>query len=103
MDKFNDFRNKYSEFYYNNYFIEENDNYIKITYEFEIKDLEKFTPTLKIPVSKNRGSIYAKEKIGTDSIITDVIRPCGSSYPAVFCSFVRADGRRYYCKGGLPV
>ncbi|MBR2246500.1 MAG: hypothetical protein IKG58_01125 [Bacilli bacterium] len=61
MDKFNDFRNKYSEFYYNNYSIEENDNYIKITYEFEIKDLEKFTPTLKIPVSKN----YNKNNLDT--------------------------------------
>lgn len=51
MDKsmqFKEFREKYTDFYFNNYSIKENEQEIYIQYEFEIKNLTKFTPSLKI-------------------------------------------------------
>ena len=42
---FLELREKYPEFSYNWYKIEENENEYKITYEFEIKGLSKFNPT----------------------------------------------------------
>lgn len=46
--KFLEFREKYKEFYYNNYFIKEDTDAIYIEYEFEIQDLTTFRPTIKI-------------------------------------------------------
>ena len=46
--KFKELRQKYKEFYYNNYFIEEDNEAIYLKYEFEIKGLTKFNPELKI-------------------------------------------------------
>ena len=51
MDKsmqFKEYREKYSDFYFNNYSIKENEQEIHIEFEFEIKNLAKFTPNLKI-------------------------------------------------------
>ena len=51
MDKsleFKEYRNKYKEFYFNSYFITENEKEINIEYEFEIPGLIKFNPKLKI-------------------------------------------------------
>ena len=48
MDKFNELRNKYPDFIYNNYKVDiVNDKYI-ITYEFEIPGLCSFHPEIKI-------------------------------------------------------
>lgn len=46
---FAELREKYPEFSYNWYKIEENENEYKISYEFEIKGLSKFNPTWSIP------------------------------------------------------
>ena len=46
--KFITLREKYNTFIYDKYEIEEDDEYIKITYYFEIENLQKFNPTLKI-------------------------------------------------------
>lgn len=48
MDKFNQYRENYKQFYYNGYSINENDKEIHIEYEFEIPGLTKFNPQLKI-------------------------------------------------------
>ncbi len=51
MDKsqqFNEYREKYKEFYYNSYSINEDDEAIYLEYEFEIPGLTKFTPKLSI-------------------------------------------------------
>ena len=51
MDKsseFIEYRKKYNEFYYNSYSITEDDEAIYIEYEFEIPNLTKFNPKLKI-------------------------------------------------------
>lgn len=51
MDKsqqFNEYREKYKEFYYNSYSINEDDAAIYLEYEFEIPGLTKFTPKLSI-------------------------------------------------------
>lgn len=51
MDKsqqFNEYREKYKEFYYNSYSINEDDEAIYLEYEFEIPELTKFTPKLSI-------------------------------------------------------
>lgn len=46
--KFLEYREKYKEFYYNNYFIREDTEAIYIDYEFEIPNLTTFRPTIKI-------------------------------------------------------
>ena len=46
---FLELREKYPEFSYNWYKIEENENEYKIIYEFEIVGLSKFNPTWTIP------------------------------------------------------
>ncbi len=51
MDKskqFDEYRNKYKEFYYNKYSIKEDEHTIYIEYEFEIPELAIFHPQLKI-------------------------------------------------------
>ena len=51
MDKskqFKEYREKYKEFYYNNYTIKEDEEAIHIEYEFEIANLAKFTPKIRI-------------------------------------------------------
>ena len=49
MDKYNELREKHPLFYYHGFKIEDNDNELFITYDFEIKGLERFNPTLKVP------------------------------------------------------
>lgn len=53
MDKYNELRNKYQEFYYHGFEIDYEKNYILVTYDFEIKDLMRFKPTLKVPFNKD--------------------------------------------------
>ena len=49
MDKYNEFRKTYPEFYYHGFDIKDNENHIFVTYDFEIKGLMRFNPTLKVP------------------------------------------------------
>ncbi len=49
MDKYNEFRSSYPEFYYHGFRLEDKQEEIFITYDFEIKGLMRFSPTLKIP------------------------------------------------------
>lgn len=51
--EFNTLRKQYTDFYYHSFQIEENEEQVKITYTFEIKDLSFFEPTftLKKPVN----------------------------------------------------
>jgi len=53
MDKYLEFKNKYPNFYYHGFNIEEKENEIFITYDFEIENLMRFNPTLKVPRDKN--------------------------------------------------
>ena len=53
MDKYQEYKEKYKNFYYNSYEIKKQDSGILITYDFEIENLSKFNPTVYIPVSKN--------------------------------------------------
>ena len=46
--KFLEYRKKYEEFYYNKFFIKEDSEALYIEYEFEIKNLTIFRPTIKI-------------------------------------------------------
>lgn len=51
MDKsvqFNEYRNKYKEFYYNSFSLTEDSEAIHLEYDFEIPGLSKFSPKLKI-------------------------------------------------------
>ncbi|MBE6158193.1 MAG: hypothetical protein E7160_05345 [Firmicutes bacterium] len=82
MDKYLEFRNKYSEFYYNSYNIEENDDYILITYNFEIKDLMEFNPTIKIP--KDSHCSYDRKTL--DAIVFNVGLSEIASYWKATCS-----------------
>lgn len=51
MDKYNEFRKMYPEFYYHGFNLEDNGDHIFVTYDFEIKGLMRFNPTLKVPKS----------------------------------------------------
>lgn len=53
MDKYNEFRKKYPEFYYHGFKVEDMNDYIFVTYDFEIKGLMSFNPTLKVPKNKD--------------------------------------------------
>lgn len=53
MDKYNELRLKYKDFYYHGFDIKYEDNYILVTYDFEIKNLMRFNPTLKVPFNKD--------------------------------------------------
>ncbi len=53
MDKYNEFREKYKEFYYHGFEIKYENDYIFVTYDFEIKDLMRFNPTLRVPFNKD--------------------------------------------------
>ena len=51
MDKsvqFNEYRNKYREFYYNSFLLTEDNEAIYLEYDFEIPNLSKFSPKLRI-------------------------------------------------------
>ena len=53
---------KYDTFIYDHYEIEDLKNSIKITYYFDIPNLEKFTPTIEIP-KKEEKSVLATNAI----------------------------------------
>ncbi len=48
MNKFETLREKYPNFIYRSYKVEENNEYYKITFNFEIENLKEFNPTLTI-------------------------------------------------------
>lgn len=55
MDKsvqFNEYRNEYKEFYYNSFSLTEDNEAIYLEYDFEIPNLSKFTPKLRIMKKK---------------------------------------------------
>lgn len=47
---FNELRNSYPHFYYNSYSYEVDDNYLNITWNFEIDNLTTFNPSIKIKI-----------------------------------------------------
>ena len=49
MDKYNEFRLQYPDFYYHGFDVVDNGDHIFVTYDFEIKGLMRFNPTLKVP------------------------------------------------------
>lgn len=59
--KFIELREKYTEFIYEDFKIEETDQEIFIEYKFKIPNLKEFTPTIKIPKKK-----FKIENINTD-------------------------------------
>lgn len=59
MDKFNELRNDYPLFYYHGFEIDDKKEELFITYDFEIKGLVRFNPTLRVP--KSNESNYDKE------------------------------------------
>ena len=51
MDKYDEYRTMYPDFYYHGFEITDNNDHIFVTYDFEIKGLMRFNPTLKVPKS----------------------------------------------------
>lgn len=82
MDKFNELRNNYPLFYYHGFEIEDKKEELFITYDFEIKGLVRFNPTLRVP--KSNESSYDKE------LLNNIIFSAGlaeiPSYWKVTCS-----------------
>lgn len=62
--KFNEYRNKYNEFHYKSYKIDEDDKNIYISFEFEIKGLTSFKPHMQI----------AKKNFKFKSIKTNIVK-----------------------------
>ena len=48
QEQFEQFREKYKEFHFNNYLVKEDNETIQLEYEFEIPNLTKFNPKIKI-------------------------------------------------------
>ncbi len=65
--KFEEYRNKYKEFYFNNYSVKQDSKAIYLQYEFEIPNLAKFNPKIKILKKnlnfKDINTKYAKNMI----------------------------------------
>ena len=87
MDKsleFKQFRKEYKEFYYNSYSIKEDEEAIYIEFEFEIPNLTKFNPKLKILKKnmklKNINTPYVKNMVFNMGLIELI------SYWKVACS-----------------
>ena len=84
MDKFLEFRNKYPNFYYHSYKIEENEDNIEITFEFEIEGLKVFNP--KWVIKKDNRFIFDSN----DEVINNIIFNIGMieviSYLKATCS-----------------
>ena len=53
IEKFNELRNKYKLFKYNNYEYNISENYLNIKYYYEIENLDKFVTTWTINIQKN--------------------------------------------------
>ena len=53
MDKYNEYRLKYPNFYYHGFNILDSESEVLVKYDFEVKGLERFNPTLRIPKIKN--------------------------------------------------
>ena len=49
MNKYDEFRLKYQNFYYHGFEVIDNIDHIFVTYDFEIEGLMRFSPTLKVP------------------------------------------------------
>lgn len=64
--KYEEFRNTFRSFTYNDYHVDENDSNIEITFDFEIEKLSKFNP--KIIIEKSQ-ILKQLEKSGLDQII----------------------------------
>ena len=66
QEKYEEYRKKYSEFYYHNYEIEETSDKIIVKYNFEIKGLTTFEPTWTI---EKKDFLFDKD----DSIINNIL------------------------------
>ncbi len=55
--EYNELRNQYTDFYYHSFLIDEDDEQIKITYTFEIKDLSFFEPTFTLKKPKTSRTV----------------------------------------------
>lgn len=52
MNKYEELRKKYPHFYYHGFTLEDKEKELFITYDFEIENLKRFHPTLKVPKTK---------------------------------------------------
>ena len=82
MDKYNELRLKYQNFYYHGFYIKEEANNLFITYDFEIEGLMRFNPTLKVP--KNKNIKYDKDLL--DKIVFSIGLAEIASYWKATCS-----------------
>ena len=68
MDKFEQLRQKYTDFYYHAFHIEENETEIHIVYDFEIRDLCEFHPTLTVP--KKNTTVFSDKKVFRNAVFS---------------------------------
>lgn len=82
MNKYEELKEKYKYFYYHGFDYKVTDAFVSITYDFEIKDLIKFKPTLKVPYNKN---VHYDEKLLEKIIFSSGLAEIPSYWKAV-CS-----------------
>lgn len=82
MNKYEELKEKYKYFYYHGFDYKVTDDFVSITYDFEIKDLIKFKPTLKVPYNKN---VHYDEKLLEKIIFSSGLAEIPSYWKAV-CS-----------------
>ena len=66
MNQFETYRNQYPNFIYKQYHLIEEENNLKITYDFEIENLKEFHPSLTIPkeiITTNVNQDFLKELV----------------------------------------
>lgn len=66
QNRYNELRNEYKEFIFNNYSIQENGNHLNIEYEFEITGLEKFISKWSFPLI---GKINIEKKEAIERLV----------------------------------
>lgn len=109
--KYNELRSKYPVFRYKSYNIEKDDNYIYLSFDFEIDGLCTFTPSTKIDISNlklvngfdspvGRKIIFSLGMVEAVSYLKAVCCPT----MAVECGFLDGESRQWWKKlyfGGL--
>ena len=107
MDKSNEFkqfREKYKEFHYNGYLITEDNEAIYIEYDFEIPELTKFNPKLKIQKKefkfKDTKSKYVQNMvfhIGLIELVSYWKSTC-SPHIIIKCGYLNEEQKRWWKK-----
>jgi len=92
---------KYNTFIYEKYEIEDHQNYIKITYFFEIPGLSKFNPSLEIPKKKDKKITAFLQKLVFHIGLVELIsywKCCCPKNVYIKCGYLNEDQKKWFKK-----